>query len=402
MSCRICGGPTREVLDLGESPPANRLKASPDEEETSYPLVVEWCDACGNVQLRDTLPAHILYRDYFYVTPQSSMLQSHYEYLESYLHANGYLNQDAFVVEPGSNAGHFLAHLRPNVARVLGVDPAERIARMANDGGVRTICDFFTPLLARKIAETDGPADLVVARHCLAHNQSPHDMVAAASTLLRDGGHLVIENAYVLNTIENTEFDQIYHEHMFYFSIRSMKRLLELHGMRVVDVLMSLVHGGSIIFIAQNGLAGPVRPSVAAYEAREAHALTAEAFEDFGRRTRRVKARLIELVDEVRADGHSVYRLRRHSQGQHAVELRWPQQGSGSVLRRQHTHEAGPISPALQRQDHLGGGRPRGSSRLLLAHGVELRGRNRPQGALVRKLSIPVHRPDPLRSDRVR
>lgn len=307
MACRICTAPTREVLDLGESPPANWLKSSADQVQESYPLVLEWCETCGNVQLRDTLAADVLYRDYVYVTPRSSMLQSHYDYLLSYLHANGYLASDSFVVEPGSNIGYFLEHVRGSVGRVLGVDPAERIASMANDAGIPTICDFFSRPVAEGIVSENGQADLVVARHCLAHNPSPHGMLDAATIMLADDGHLVIENAYVLNTLENTEFDQVYHEHMFYFSIRSMTKLLELHGLRLVDVLMSLVHGGSIIFIAQKGDSGATRPSVDAYAPREAHILNERAFADFARRTSEIKDRLAELVGELTSHGSSVY-----------------------------------------------------------------------------------------------
>jgi C-methyltransferase len=306
MSCRICQAPTEQVLDLGESPPANWLKSAPDEVQESFPLVLEWCATCGNVQLRDALEPDVLYRDYVYVTPRSSMLQAHYDYLLSYLLAEGYLSSESFVLEPGSNIGYFLEHIRNRVGRVLGVDPAERIAALANESGVPTISDFFSVSVAQQIARDHGLADVVVARHCLAHNPSPHEMLDAASVALKDDGFFVIENAYVLNTIENTEFDQIYHEHMFYYSIRSMKKLLELHGMRLVDVLMSLVHGGSIIFIAQKGLGGPTRPSVAAYEPRDARFLNNRAFADFAERTADIKDRLGNLVRELVADGKSI------------------------------------------------------------------------------------------------
>jgi SAM-dependent methyltransferase len=307
MSCRICTAATSEVLDLGSMPPANWLKSSPDEHQESFPLVLEWCETCGNVQLRDTLQPEVLYRDYLYVTPRSSMLDRHYDFLIAYLEANGYLNSGAFVVEAGSNAGHFLERIQPRVARVLGVDPAERIAAMANEAGVPTRPEFFDERIAAQIIQDGGCADLVVARHCLAHNPSPHEMVSAAASLLSDEGHFLIENAYALNTLENVEFDQIYHEHMFYFSIRSMQTLLELHGMRLVDVLMSLVHGGSIIFIAQKGLSGPIRPSVSHYEPRESHFLNRRAFAEFAERTAEVRDRLGELICGLVADGRSVY-----------------------------------------------------------------------------------------------
>jgi SAM-dependent methyltransferase len=306
MSCRICQASTEQVLDLGESPPANWLKSAPDEVQESFPLVLEWCSNCGNVQLRDALEPEVLYRDYVYVTPRSSMLQAHYDYLLSYLLADGYLSSESFVLEPGSNIGYFLEHIRNRVGRVLGVDPAERIAALANESGVPTISDFFNRSVAQQITREHGLADVVVARHCLAHNPSPHEMLDAASLALKDDGFLVIENAYVLNTIENTEFDQIYHEHMFYYSIRSMNTLLGLHGMRLVDVLMSLVHGGSIIFIAQKGLDGPTRSTVHAYEPRESQYLNREAFAAFASRTREVKDRLRELVDKLTGEGKSI------------------------------------------------------------------------------------------------
>ena len=307
MSCRICGAPTREVLDLGASPPANSLKRSRDDVQAVHPLVLEWCEACDNVQLRDTMSADELYRDYLYVTPDSTMLTEHYEYLLTFLLSNRYVSPTSFVVEAGSNAGNFLKHIQSRVGRVLGIDPAEQICAMATSAGVPTICDFFTKDQASRIMADAGRADLVVARHCLAHNESPHEMVSAARDLLNDGGYFVIENAYVLNTIENGEFDQVYHEHMFYFSIRSMRALLRMHGMRLVDVTMSLVHGGSIIFVAAHGLDGPVSSSVERYASRERPFLNAAAFVRLSQRASEVRERLLELIADLKSTGSRIY-----------------------------------------------------------------------------------------------
>lgn len=307
MTCRICTAPTRQVLDLGKTPPANSLKATAEELQESFPLVLEWCDACDNVQLRDTLSADVLYRDYLYVTPQSPMLEAHYASLVRHLLGDGYARSDSFVVEAGSNAGHFLQHIRSSVGRVLGVDPAERISAMANEAGVPTIRDYFSRERAVQIVAEYGQANLVVARHCLAHNESPHEMVDAATALLAHDGYFVIENAYVLNTIENAEFDQVYHEHMFYFSISSMKALLALHGMRLVDVMLAPIHGGSIIFVAALGLDGPASESVQHHQAREGQFLNSEAFARFAQRAKEIKARLGSLVAEFRKQSSTIY-----------------------------------------------------------------------------------------------
>jgi len=306
MTCRICGRATREVLNLGYSPPANALKRSPSEDDQAYPLVVDWCSTCDNVQLRETMSAEALYRNYLYVTPDSATLDAHYEYLVSYLVGNGYLASDASVIEPGSNAGHFLRHLQPKVASVLGVDPAREISQMANDSGIPTITDFFTAEVADAIVKERGRANLIIARHCLAHNPSPHEMVAAARSAIADDGFFVVENAYVLNTIENGEFDQVYHEHMFYFSIRSMSALLAMHGFHLVDVSMSLVHGGSAIFVASPKPL-PAGPAVQKYEARERLFLNAQAFDRFAARARDVRNQLTALVRSLHADGMSIF-----------------------------------------------------------------------------------------------
>lgn len=297
MTCRICDSLTVEVLDLGRMPPANSLKENPDDPETLYGLTLEWCRTCDNVQLRETLGIDELYRNYMYITPPSSMLTAHYAFLLEYLLASRFVGPASFVVEPGSNAGNFLAHIKDSVGRVLGVDPAATIAAMANQAGIPTIAQAFGREVAAGIRSEHGPADLVVARHCMAHNETPHEMMAAAASVMANDGVLVIENAYVVDTIENGEFDQVYHEHMFYFSIHSMQTLLKRHGMRLVDVVMSLVHGGSIIFVAARGTSGSVRPSVRRYEARERQTLTSRTFDRFARRAREAREQLRELVD---------------------------------------------------------------------------------------------------------
>lgn len=305
MNCRICDSATDVVLDLGESPPANSLVDSRDVQQDSYPLVLEWCDNCGNVQLRDCLSAEELYRHYLYVTPRSQMLRDHYEYLATFLEQAGYMAADSKVMEIGSNAGYFLEYLKPRVADVVGIDPAEEIAAQANENGIPTIADFFNKETATAAAETHGTPDIIFARHCLAHNEWPQEMVEGAAAVLADGGHFVVENAYVMNTVENTEFDQVYHEHMFYYSIRSMTEMLKRQGLTLVDVTMSLIHGGSIIFIARKG-GGEPSDAVKRYESREDLFLSAETFKRFAKRTLEIKSQLLELVTELKSSGRTI------------------------------------------------------------------------------------------------
>src|SRR2546422_8377097 len=149
---------------------------------------------------------------------------------------------------------------------------------------------------------------MIVCRHCFVHNCDPHEMLRGVTDLLDEAGYFVVENAYVLNTIENNECDQIYHEHMFYYSIRSMQCVLGLHSMHVVDVLMSLVHGGSIIFVAKKKAAGDgVSESVAKYLSRESLFLNPAAFDRFAAQAHETRTKLRSLITELKTANRSIY-----------------------------------------------------------------------------------------------
>ena len=252
LLCRICSKKVENVLDLGCSPPANSLLDYQNQEITSFPLVLQYCKSCSNLQLKDCLEINELYKHYFYLTPNSKTLNEHYEYLSNFLISKKYLSNDSKVLEIGSNVGNYLSHIKKYVKEIIGVDPAENIAKLANAKGIKTICDFFSFKFAQNLKKSEGEYDAIIARHCFAHNSSPHDLLKGAKEVLSKDGYLIIENAYALNTIENNEFDQIYHEHMFYYSIKSISVALEINGLKLIDILISLVHGGSIVFIAEH------------------------------------------------------------------------------------------------------------------------------------------------------
>lgn len=269
---------------------------------------MQWCKTCNNVQLRDCLPADVLYSDYLYLTPRSSTLEEHYSYLINFLFSGGYLTSSDTVFEIGSNTGYFLEALKPSVKAVLGIDPAREIGDLARSIGVPTVTDFFNSETAKAAAEEHGTPQMVVGRHCMAHNEWPQEMIAGAADVLEEGGYLTIENAYLMNTLENIEFDQVYHEHMFYYSISSMTEMLKRHGFQLVDVTISLVHGGSIIFVARRGeTGGEPSEAVQRYMAREDLFLNSETFARFSSRASEIRDSLVQLVEDLTASGNSVY-----------------------------------------------------------------------------------------------
>ena len=179
---------------------------------------------------------------------------------------------------------------------------------MSNNQGIETICDFFNQASANKIKKIHGSPDVVIARHCFAHNANPHDLMNGVVNLLPQNGKLVIENAYALNTIRENEFDQIYHEHMFYYSISSMSALLTIHNLQLIDVFTSSVHGGSIIFIAEHkSKNNKISESVLQYISNEETFLNSESLKNFSENTLKIKAHLRMLINELRSENKTIF-----------------------------------------------------------------------------------------------
>jgi SAM-dependent methyltransferase len=308
MTCRICGAPMECVLDLGQMPLANRLKEAPDQSEKSYPLIMEYCTECSNLQLQYCVDSSELYANYLYITPDSPSLEAHYAKLIRRLSAQGYVDKNSFVVEFGSNVGSFLRRLKPEVGRILGIDPAENICAIARERGIETECNYFGPETAAAIRSARGPVDLIVARHCAAHNENPHLLLEGVSNLLNPDGVFLMENAYGLETLRNFEVGQIYHEHMFFFTVQAVERLFAMHGLRLLDISIEPVHGGSVVFYAgREASRHPTLETVAEHREIERAALSPVLLAEFPKRVEEMRRKVRELVDHAVGAGESIW-----------------------------------------------------------------------------------------------
>lgn len=308
MVCRICGQDVKNVLDLGATPPANSLLKSKSQVIKKYPLVLQYCSSCSNLQLSDCLKEDDLYKYYFYLTPKSSTLDKHYSYLTNFLVSNNYITKDSSVLEIGSNIGNYLAYISPYVKNSIGVDPAENVSAIANQKGIKTICDYFGYQFAKDLKKSSGKFNSVIARHCFAHNSSPHDLLKGVKEILSENGYLIIENAYALNTIKNNEFDQIYHEHMFYYSIQSISTALEMNGLRLIDVLISLVHGGSIVFIAEHIKShNKISKALEKHSTYEKNMLNQNALDKFASNAYKLKIDLKKVIQDANLKKEKIF-----------------------------------------------------------------------------------------------
>jgi hypothetical protein len=312
MRCRSCGSAVRSFLDLGSTPLANSFLREDQlgTDEPFFPLEVGFCETCTLVQLMHTVPPESIFRDYVYVTSTSSSITEHFHELARGAAERFRLGPDDLVVEFGSNDGTLLRGFEPSGVRTVGIEPATNIAEIARTNGVDTINEFFAPEIARRVRAERGPASYMVGCNVVAHIPDLNATMEGVSTLLSDDGVFQLEAPYLLELLERTEFDTIYHEHFFYFSLKALEHVIERHGLRIFDVeFFPQVHGGSIrVSVCRTG-AGRVQTPVARHALeREQDAGVGDftTYANFADRVAGIRSRLLELLQGVRRDGARV------------------------------------------------------------------------------------------------
>lgn len=249
-ACRSCGGVRLEtVLDLGTTPLADALLTEEELErpEPEYPLKAVFCRDCALVQILETVPPEELFcRRYPYYSSFSDELLRHSRENVLELINTRRLDAESLVVEIASNDGYLLKNFVQNGIPCLGIDPAEGPAEAAERAGVPTHCGFFNAELAGKLRSMGKRADVIIANNVLAHVADSGSFLDGVRILLDDGGVAVIEVPYVRDLVEKSEFDTIYHEHLCYFSVTSVDRLLRSRGLFLNSVRRIPIHGGSL------------------------------------------------------------------------------------------------------------------------------------------------------------
>lgn len=246
--CRICDGSDFvKILDLGEMPLANAFlkEENLSKEERKFPLVVYFCKNCALLQLLDVVNPEILFGHYDYCTSASKPLAEHFRQSGEQLVQKFIKSKDDLAVEIGGNDGVLLGAIKDR-CRTLNIEPARNIADISSQQGIETINSFFDSSLADRIVKDYGRARLVVANNVIAHIDNLKDVFAGVKNLLEDDGVFVFEVHWVGNLISEGGFDQIYHEHLCYFSLSALQYLVKQFGLKIFDVELIPIHGQSM------------------------------------------------------------------------------------------------------------------------------------------------------------
>jgi 2-polyprenyl-3-methyl-5-hydroxy-6-metoxy-1,4-benzoquinol methylase len=312
MACRCCGARKVElVIDLGDQPHCNRLVRPdlPAGAEHRYPLRVGFCRDCTMVQIDHTIPKESMFTDYPYVSGTTTTLPAHFLEASKRIAAAHGVKAGDLVVDIGSNDGTWLKQWAFSGARVLGVEAAGNVAKLAQDAGVPTWHRFFNAECCADIRREFGPAKIITAAGVFFHLEELHSVVEGIVQLLADDGVFVVQAIYLGGMVENTAFDQVYHEHLCYYTLKSLSALLEPHGLEVFSANLVEIHGGSIeAHVARKG-SRPVQDSVRTMQAEETRKGFGEieTYRNFADNVVDLRRRLVALLEGYKADGKSVW-----------------------------------------------------------------------------------------------
>jgi len=312
--CAFCQGRSLEqVVDFGEVALAGGfIKPEHFKNEPRFRLRVAFCKNCYAVQIVDKVDARLLFDHYFYFSSASRTLREHFVDYASEVVARFLEPSRSTVVEIGCNDGVLLKPLADHGVRTLvGVDPATNIVSTINDPRISVVNDFFGKPVAEQIAERHGPADLIVANNVFAHIPDIRGVTAAVRDLLKDDGVFIFEVHYLGKITQGMQYDMIYHEHLYYYSLLALMNHFSNFGLTIFDVKPVQMHAGSMrYFVCKDSsrFASTISPRVAALRNDELAAGLDKAatFLRFANDIAQRRDRLMELLGQLRAEGRTV------------------------------------------------------------------------------------------------
>jgi SAM-dependent methyltransferase len=312
INCRFCRASLRVVFaDLGMTPLANRFLSESDlgRMEPFYPLRAYACESCFLVQLEAFECPQAIFGEYAYFSSYSTTWLEHARAFAVEATRRAGLGPQSLVLEIASNDGYLLRWFRELGIRVLGIEPARNVAQAAIEAGIPTRVEFFGARAARRLAEAGERADLVVGNNVLAHVPDIRDFIEGLALVVKPEGRISLEFPHLLNLIEQTQYDTIYHEHFSYLSLLTVDRMFETMGLRIVDVEELPTHGGSLrVWAARAAPAGAPAPRVEALLRREREAGLEEiaTYERFGEAVVASKRDLLEFLIARKREGSSI------------------------------------------------------------------------------------------------
>lgn len=256
QDCRFCGSKNLvKILDFGDVPLAGGfLKEEDFKSEKFYPLELNFCKDCFLIQVSNVVPGEVLFKNYFYFSSAIKTLVGHLSELaretnDRFLKGR----KEPSVFEIGCNDGIMLKPFAELGVKAVGIDPATNIVKSVDTKNITIINDFFEKDSAEKIHECHGQFDAILSSYSFAHIDDMNSVMRGVKTLLKDDGVFIFEVYYLGTLIEEMQYDMIYHEHMSYYSLKTLEIFLKKYGMEIFDIKFTPgVRSGAVRFYARN------------------------------------------------------------------------------------------------------------------------------------------------------
>ena len=253
FDCRSCGNQNlKRVISLGYQPLANNLLKNKSQKCELYPLEVNYCEKCHNCQLSVAVDPKKMFTNYLYTSSTSKVFRNHFINASKKYVKDLKLNKKrSLIIDIGSNDGIALKpFVEMGFKNILGIEPAKNLSKLANKNGIKTFNGFLEKKNLKKIKKN---ADLILASNVFAHSDKLKEMAECMFQLLNKNGVIIIEVQYLLNTLKDLTFDNIYHEHYNYWSLTSLVNFFNQFEAKIFKAETIDTHGGSLrVYIKKN------------------------------------------------------------------------------------------------------------------------------------------------------
>src|SRR3989344_379315 len=316
--CRICNiNNLRTFISFGEMPVANAFLKKEEIQnfffvEYTYNMDVGFCENCRMVQLVNIVPydKYIVPDEtgkttYAFFSSTSKVMEQHFAEIAKEIQEK-FLNSSSKILEIGSNDGIFLKAFKNH--NVLGIEPSDNVADVAKAQGIETLTEFFSEKLAREIVFHKGKFKAIFSANVILNIIDLHDLLKGVNHLLEDDGVFIFEDPYIFDILEKTSYDQIYDEHIWYFSLTSLKNLLSTHDLEIFDAERQEVHGGSMrVYVSKKGKKEKTERLFKYLEEERLKGIdTIAPYNEFAKRVQESKTELVKLLKELKSQGKKI------------------------------------------------------------------------------------------------
>lgn len=310
MICRVCDSNRLNlVIDLDKQPWCNHfLRKEEIGKEPFYSLKVVHCADCETAQLDFTVPKETMFGDHTYLSGVTRSLSQHFEHVAQEVNQRFFSQHaDKTVLDIGSNDGTQLKHYQKRGWKVLGVESSKGTAKRALEQGVPTQNVFFNQSNAQGLG---GPFQVINASGVFFHMEELHSVADGIRFCLAPDGVFLVQFLYMQKIVENGAFDQIYHEHLLYYNLKTLERLLQRHGLTCFDAYLAPIHGGSMMAFVQHrdgphASTGREKAILAEEERKGSNRM--DWYLNFAHRIARMKRENIDILGERKSRGKRIY-----------------------------------------------------------------------------------------------